>query len=222
MVAALLSYNGAGMGNSHASQSDTNRPGAVAPLESVLDLARLKSGDQPEWDRLVRRAGPVIYAAVLRRLAPAGRAVDAEDVVQEVFVRLCRRAPDCSRSLAGYDPARASLSTFLTVLATSAAIDHLRRQRPADPLEAVPEERFAVAAVEPTERLAVPENLLTARQRLVLTLLYDRDMEVAEAARLLGVDPQTIRSTHHKAMQRLRSHFAGDAQAGRLVSKDEA
>jgi RNA polymerase sigma-70 factor (ECF subfamily) len=56
----------------------------------------------------------------------------------------------------------------------------------------------------------------------VLALLYDREMEVAEVARLLKVDPQTIRSTHHKAMLRLRAHFAGDMPAGRLVSKDEA
>lgn len=218
MATALPSYNGTSMGKPEASQGGTGTPGAAAPLECVLDLARLKSGDPPEWNRFVRRAGPVIYAAVLRRLAPAGRTADAEDVAQEVFARLCRR----DRPLAGYDPARASLATFLTVLASSAAIDHLRRQRPAEPLEAVPEERLAIPAAEPAERLTLPEHLLTARQRLVLTLLYDREMEVAEAAQLLGVDPQTIRSTHHKAMQRLRAHFAGDAPAGRLVSQDEA
>lgn len=191
-------------------------PGAP-PLERAVDLARLRSGDKPEWDRFVRRAGPVIYAAVLRRLAPAGAAGEAEDVAQEVFARLCR--PD--RPLAGYDPERASLSTFLTVLATSAAIDHLRRKRPAEPIDSVPEHRLSVPAVEPRERLKFPEDLLTARQKLVLTLLYDREMEVAEAASLLGVDPQTIRSTHHKAMLRLRAHFAGDAGPATLVSQGD-
>lgn len=191
---------------------------AAAPLERAVDLMRLRSGDRAEWDRFVRRAGPVIFAAVLRRLVPAGAAGDAQDVAQEVFVRLCRR----ERPLAGYDPARASLSTFLTVLATSAAIDHLRRRRPAEPLESVPEERLAVPAAERPERIRIPPDLLTARQRLVMALLYDREMEVAEAAALLGVDPQTIRSTHHKAMGRLRAHFAGDVPAGGLVSQDEA
>lgn len=217
MVAAQPSYNNTGMKRSVAWRGGAGAPGGAGPLERVLDLARLKGGDKSEWDRFVRRAGPVIYAAVLRRLAPAGIAGDAEDVAQEVFVRLCR--PD--RPLAGYDPARASLSTFLTVLATSAAIDHLRRLRPAEPLEAVPDEQLAIPAPEPAERLSVPGGLLTARQRLVLTLLYDREMEVAEAARFLGVDPQTIRSTHHKAMQRLRGHFAGDVAAGGLVSRNE-
>ena len=41
-------------------------------------------------------------------------------------------------------------------------------------------------------------------------MLYDRDMEVAEIAQALGVDPQTVRSTHHKAMLKLREHFADD------------
>jgi RNA polymerase sigma factor (sigma-70 family) len=190
---------------------------AAPPLERAVDLARLRAGEKAEWDRFVRRAGPVIHAAVLRRLASAGAVADAEDVAQEVFARLCRR----DRPLAGYDPERASLSTFLTVLATSAAIDHLRRKRPADPIDSVPEHRLSVPAAEPAERLKIPDDLLTARQKLVLTLLYDREMEVAEVASFLGVDPQTIRSTHHKAMLRLRAHF-GDAPAAPLVSQDKA
>ncbi|HXV23364.1 MAG TPA: sigma-70 family RNA polymerase sigma factor [Alphaproteobacteria bacterium] len=211
MVSAGASYNLLAMGDRRGLRPD------ATPLERAVDLTRLASGDKIEWDRFVRRAGPVIYAALLRRLAPAGAAADADDVAQEVFLRLCK--PD--RPLAGYDPARASLSTFLTVLATSAAIDHLRRRRPVDPLDSVPEERLAVAAREPVGRVQVPDGLLTQRQRLVLALIYDREMEVAEAAEFLGVNPQTIRSTHHKAMLRLRAHFAGDASPGPLVSQNE-
>jgi RNA polymerase sigma-70 factor (ECF subfamily) len=33
-------------------------------------------------------------------------------------------------------------------------------------------------------------------------------MDVAEIATALAVDPQTVRSTHHKAMIKLREHFA--------------
>jgi RNA polymerase sigma-70 factor (ECF subfamily) len=39
-------------------------------------------------------------------------------------------------------------------------------------------------------------------------MIYDRDMDVAEIAAVLGVDPQTVRSTHHKAMLKLRTFFA--------------
>jgi RNA polymerase sigma-70 factor (ECF subfamily) len=88
-----------------------------------------------------------------------------------------------------------------------------RRQLALTPLDAVPE---ALLATEdrPPEKLRLPDGLLSPRQKLVLSMLYDRDMEVADVAATLGVDPQTVRSTHHKAMLKLRSHFAtesGDA-----------
>ncbi len=61
-------------------------------------------------------------------------------------------------------------------------------------------------------KLKLPEALLSPRQREILSMLYDRDMEVAEIAAALGVDPQTVRSTHHKAMIKLRAHFKAEAK----------
>jgi RNA polymerase sigma-70 factor (ECF subfamily) len=57
------------------------------------------------------------------------------------------------------------------------------------------------------EHIKMPEGLLSPRQQLVITMLYDREMEVAEIAAALGIDAQTVRSTHHKAMLKLRAHF---------------
>ena len=172
--------------------------------EPAEDLGRLVAGDKAAWDRFVHRYARVIYAAVQRRLLPAGRGHEVDDVAQEVFVKLCRRQYHLLRS---YDPDRAKLSTWLTVIATSTSIDHLRRQSaPTSALDAVPE---AVLAVDPKpfERLKIPPDLLSPRQTLVLELLYRRELEVAEAAEVLGVDPQTVRSTHHKAVVKLRAHF---------------
>ncbi|MFQ6017332.1 MAG: RNA polymerase sigma factor [Kiloniellaceae bacterium] len=174
---------------------------ASAPFE---DLHRLVKGEKAAWDRFVAGFAPVIYAAVQRRLVPAGRGDDAEDVAQDVFLRLC--ANDF-RLLKSYDAKRARLTTWLTVIATSAAIDHLRRlRRPTQPLEAVPESRLAVEPRNP-ERVKIPPDLLSPRQALVLELLHRREMDVAEAAAFLGVAPQTVRSTHHKALVKLRAHF---------------
>jgi RNA polymerase sigma factor (sigma-70 family) len=66
---------------------------------------------------------------------------------------------------------------------------------------------LAIDPVEPVQRLKLPEALLSPRQREILAMLYDRDMDVAEIARALGIDPQTVRSGHHKAMIKLRAHF---------------
>lgn len=174
-----------------------------------IDLRTLLAGGKRDWDRFVAAAAPVIHAVARRVVAAHGVSVDeAVDVAQDVFVRLCA---DDRRLLRSYDPARASLGTWLAIVARSCAIDHLRRRRQSHAtLEEVPD---SVAAVEDKhiERLNIPAGLLTERQALVLRLLYDRDMDVAEAASLLKVDAQTVRSTHHKAMLRLREHFRVEA-----------
>src|SRR3546814_2267465 len=72
--------------------------------EGDADLQALLAGDKAAWDRFVARYAAVIFAAVRRRLVPAGRTANAEDVVQDVFVRLCQHD---FRLLRRYDAARA-------------------------------------------------------------------------------------------------------------------
>ena len=165
----------------------------------------LLNGERSAWEGFVRRYGGLIVAAVR---GVAATPSDVEDLSQEVFVRLCK---DNFRLLRSYDPQRAGLSTWLTIVARSTARDALRRRR-ADtvPIEFVPEAQLSVAPVEMVEKLKLPDALLSPRQREILAMLYDREMEVAEIAKTLGVDPQTVRSAHHKAMVKLRAHFKAD------------
>jgi len=172
----------------------------------MTDLAACTSGDKRAWDAFVARWSPIIYAAAHRTLGRRGRNDPEEvaDVAQDVFVRLVKGD---FRLLKTYDPARASLSTWLTLVTRSVAIDRLRRRRlDAGPLQevAAPEPRAA-----PVQTPAVPLHLLTERQRLVVRLLFDEDMTVESAARVMGVDSQTVRSTKHKALSRLREHLGG-------------
>ena len=171
------------------------------------DLAALLDGNKAAWDRFVARHAAVIFAAVRRRLVPAGRSSDAEGVVQDVFVKLCQHDFKVLRS---YDASRAKITTWLTVIANSAAVDHLRRlRRRTEDIETQPE---AVLAVEPVvpDRVKIPEGLLSPRQALVMELLYRRDMTPGEAAEAIGIDPQTVRSMHHKALVKLRAHFQAE------------
>jgi len=155
----------------------------------------------------VRRYAGLVVAAVR---SVAREAAEVEDLAQEVFLRLCK---DNFRLLRSYDPARAGLSTWITIVARSTARDAIRRYRPIlVPIEAVPEGRLAIDPVEPVLKLKLPETLLSPRQREILTMLYDRDMEVSEVAAALGIDPQTVRSAHHKAMVKLRAHFNASAK----------
>ena len=171
------------------------------------ELDALARGEKGAWEAFVRRYAGLVVAAVR---GVAREPAEIEDLAQEVFVRLCK---DDFRLLRNYDPARAGLSTWITIVARSTARDAMRRYRPVlMPIDAVPEGRLAVDPVEPAERLKLPEALLSPRQREILTMLYDREMEVAEIAKVLGIDPQTVRSAHHKAMVKLRAHFRADAK----------
>ncbi len=174
-----------------------------------MDLERCLQGDKEGWDAFVRRVAPIIFRAVARVLARHGRIEECEDATQDVFVRLIK---DDHRLLRSYDPSRSSLSTWLTVVARSTALDLLRRQR----LRTAPLLEDAHPIAEPedeTPRLVLPRGLLSPRQRLVLHFLFDRDLDVPEVAQLLGVDEQTVRSTKHKALTVLRRHFGARDQA---------
>ena len=170
-----------------------------------IDLRTLLSGNKRAWDGFVAAAAPLINAVVRRTLTPYRLAEDdVLDAAQDVFVRLC--AGDY-RLLKTYDPARAGLSTWLAVVARSCAIDHARRRRQATmPLDDVPEGALGVEDRH-IEKIKIPQGLLTDRQVLVMRCLYDEEKDVAEVARMLKIDAQTVRSTHHKALLRLRAHF---------------
>jgi RNA polymerase sigma factor (sigma-70 family) len=184
-----------------------NRDFGQRRLDQVDSLDELLAGDKRSWDRFVQRYAALIVAAVRGIASVSG---DVEDLTQEVFVRLCK---DDFRLLRSYDASRASLSTWLTIVARSTARDALRRRRPDSvPIEMVPEIHLKVDPVEPTPKLKLPEALLSPRQREILGMLYDKEMDVAEIAAALNIDPQTVRSAHHKAMLKLRAHFKNDSQ----------
>jgi RNA polymerase sigma factor (sigma-70 family) len=168
------------------------------PLDSLI------RGEKGAWEAFVRRYAGLVVAAVR---GVARESSEIEDLTQEVFLRLCRND---FRLLRSYDPARAGLSTWLAVVARSSAVDHARRRRQATtPIDDVPETSLAVEDRH-VEKLKIPEGLLTERQTLILKYLYDEERDVAEIAQLLKIDAQTVRSTHHKALLRLREHFRED------------
>ena len=61
-------------------------------------------------------------------------------------------------------------------------------------------------------KIDIPPNLLSVRQLLIMRLLFDQDLEVEQVAKLLAINPQTVRSTKHKALTKLRKHYASVAQ----------
>lgn len=194
-------------------------PAALAVLFSILtpvpspldrfDVARLRRGDAAAWREFVGLAARPLRTLIRRTLAPAGREADAADVLQDVFVRLCR---DEFAALRGFDPARGKLSSWLYAIALRTAIDHLRHHRAAAaPLEAAPPEKLQTDAAAtpgaptgPGAKLSLPPDLVSPQQELILRLGFEDGLNVDEIAAALRLQAQTVRSQRHKALTRLR------------------
>ena len=170
------------------------------------ELTACMQGDVAAWNQFCSETTGVIQAAIRRT---AGTQLqdpalpDIEDLVQAVYLRLVKHD---FRLLNSYDPAKSSLVTWLTLVARSTTIDALRRRK--QPTVAIQESDAPACSPvhsEPVDLEQVaPLHLLTERQRLVLALLFEDEMTVSEAAAVLGVEEQTIRSTKHKALEHLR------------------
>jgi RNA polymerase sigma factor (sigma-70 family) len=194
-------------------ESDPHCPPAGDRLESLLPGCL--AGDPGAWADFTASSARLVRAAVGKVVGRGMPGLDPDDLVQDVYIRLVR---DDLALLRRFDPGRARLSTWITLVARSVAIDAARRRRL--PTTALGDAAAAVTAPEPAApadpdrmRLGpdVPMHLLSERQRLVVRLLFEDDRSVPETAAILGVDEQTVRSTKHKALTKLRTHYGADA-----------
>jgi RNA polymerase sigma-70 factor (ECF subfamily) len=160
-----------------------SRSGPTPPPDlSVDDLAaRAQRGDEACFQELVSRLRAPLTAFLARRLT---RPDDADDVVQETFLR-------AYRFIDRYDPER-RFSTWLFAIGKNVAANHrTAARRRADVERSGAPETVATDAVEPLQ-VEADEVWHAARRVLgddayrALWLRYAQDMSVGEVARELG------------------------------------
>jgi RNA polymerase sigma-70 factor, ECF subfamily len=152
----------------------------------------------------------VVHAAALAIL---GDPMRAQDVVQDVFLRLWRR-PDA------FDPSRGSLSGYLRVMARSRALDLWREARAAgrmterlkaDAREVEPraDERPAIAAERAVERAGVQAALreLPRGQREAVVLAYWGGLPAERIARHARIPLGTAKSRVRLGLGKLRHTY---------------
>jgi RNA polymerase sigma factor (sigma-70 family) len=132
-----------------------------AILESLL--SRTAQGDARAFAELYARTSSRLFGVCLRMLRQRS---DAEEVLQEVFVTVWRRARD-------FDSTVASATTWLVTLTRNRAIDRLRQHRARAPLEAIDFDNLADERVGPPAHAEASQEY--ARLRGCLESLEPKD-----------------------------------------------
>jgi len=187
---------------------------AVAAL-----VGRCLSGDAAAWEAIVRQYNRRIYNVCYRF---AGTAEDAEDLTQEVFIKMYR-------TLNSYDASKGAFITWVTTIARNLLVDHFRRSkhdRLTDSLESAPAgdqdaptlgEQLPDlgpspdAGVQTQERqrtvhLALQKLSPELREAVILRDL--QELEYREIAQVLRVPEGTVKSRINRGRAELARHLS--------------
>lgn len=150
-------------------------------------------------EALARCYGPAVFRLAYAR---TGSRTDAEDVMQEVFLRLLRARPEFSSE----EHAKA----WLLRVAANCANDLFRApwRRREEPLTE------GLSAPEEPERGGVVEAVLALppKYRAAVHLYYYEELSVEEIAEILGRRPGTVKSRLSRARALLRRYLMEEEQ----------
>jgi RNA polymerase sigma-70 factor (ECF subfamily) len=178
--------------------------------EQRLLLAAAQAGDERAFRRLVDPFHRALEVHCYRML---GSPHDAEDVVQETFLRAWR-------ALERFEP-RASIQTWLYRIATNACLDELerrpRRPEPVEPFPGSPLDGVSSPTYDPAARYAIREGVelallraiqeLPGRQRAVLILRDVLGWTSPEVADMLESTVAAVNSALQRARATLELHL---------------
>ncbi|MBL8144994.1 MAG: sigma-70 family RNA polymerase sigma factor [Anaerolineae bacterium] len=201
---------------------DRTRPGGSdlisGSLASVPDealMAQLRRHDEAALRALYQRYGGLVYSIASRTLPESQ---DAEEVTQDVFLRLWKHA-------AAWDPARGTLAAWLAATARHAAIDQYRRKQRREPAPgplSMDEhtalwETLVTASGDDSDRqqrVAAMLQRLEAPQREAIVLAYFYGMAQSEIAEHLHRPLGTVKSHIRQGMERLRQIWLAQEGTG--------
>jgi len=168
-------------------------------------LGRIPDGDRAALQTVYRLTSAKLFGVCLRILGERG---EAEDVLQEVYVTVWRKAAD-------FDASRASPMTWLIAIARNRAIDRLRSTRQSrnmDPIDAATEIADATAgadsaieSVQEHARLHGCLDGLASHERAALRGAFFDGNTYEDLAARMKVPLGTMKSWIRRAMIKLKA-----------------
>jgi len=178
----------------------------VAESETQCIARALRRRDSEFIGRLVSQ----YHYRLLRYLVHwTGRREQAEDLVQETWLRVLERA--------GQYDGRLRFEPWLFSIARNLAIDHLRKQRTATAMD-VPAPDFespffAASRSEDAKRIAAALGALEPIYREALLLRFQEELSLAEIAQVAGAPVPTVSSRIHRGLSMLQASLRGGSDA---------
>ncbi len=186
-------------------------PGTDAPADDARDLdlmRRIAVGDTVAFEKLVEFHQHAVVGTVARML---GNPSDAEDVAQQVFVRVWRSAPR-------YQPT-AKFTTWLFTIARNLVFNELRRRqrKPSTSLDEreallpggtsvdgnpLPDETILHGEMERMVEAAIQR--LPEKQRLAVVLRRYQELPYEEIGAILGLSLPAVKSLLFRARVQLK------------------
>jgi RNA polymerase sigma-70 factor, ECF subfamily len=170
-----------------------------APADEAL-IGRIARGDRLAMQVLFARHHVRVYRFVLRQLRDE---MAAEDVISEVFLDVWRQA--------GRFEGRSAVSTWLIAIARFKALSLLRKRREDglddEAAEAIEEPsddpELALAKLDKGEKLRKCLASLSREHREVIDLVYYHEKSVEEAAHIIGIPENTVKTRMFYARKKL-------------------
>lgn len=181
-------------------------PEQVAEQEALVRLVRLcLAGDAAAWQQLVKTQHRRIYGLCFRFTSSA---TDAEDLTQEVFLKLYR-------NLGSFDVQKGSFQTWITTLTRNLLVDHFRRTRMERATQSMdssvdgsedgptmldqladgrPSQHQHVAGIELRNKVQAALGQISPELREAVILRDLQDMDYREIAEVLRIPEGTVKS----------------------------
>jgi RNA polymerase sigma-70 factor (ECF subfamily) len=171
---------------------------ALSPL-----MPRIAAGDRSALRQLYDATSAKLFGVCLRILSDRE---EAEDVLQEVYVTVWRRADR-------FDAGRASVMTWVSTIARNRAIDRLRARGPlarAEPVEGLeiaddqPGAEALLSAADDAGRLHACLSELDERTKSVIRTAFFEGVTYDALAQRMGAPLGTVKSWIRRGLAKLR------------------
>ena len=131
---------------------------------------------------------------------------DAEDLCSDVFEKV-------QRKLAEFDPAKASVSTWIFTITRNTVIDHYRRSKPTEELDENLSDSLEIDEsllnTETLSELAGALRALPEELRDLIVLRYYDGKPLTEVAEIMGLSYGAVKLWHQSALVKIRRYMQG-------------